>query len=420
MISLKALCLSLAVAVSLGLSARADVITDWNTLILNAIRTNRTSPPVASRQMAILHTAMYDAVNGIKPRFEPYRVRGKVLPAAASPEAAAAAAAHRVMLALYPQHTAIYDNALQSTLSRVRNRVALRTGVEWGQKVAGEIMLWRSTDGAATPIGYTPGTRPGDWQPTPPAFAPALLPQWGSVTPFGIPSVVPFRPPPPPPLTSAECAAEVNEVQRLGANNSTERTADQTIIAQFWANGAGTETPPGHWNRIAHSISDQYGLSLQQNSRLFALLNIALADAAILCWDCKYTYNLWRPVTAIRNADLDGNDATEKDGTWTPLLVTPPFPEYTSGHSTFSGAAARVLEMFFGTDEITFTADSDGTPGQFRTFTKLSAAADESAMSRLYGGIHFNSANQWGLVSGRACGEYIASHLLLPRRGQGD
>jgi PAP2 superfamily protein len=416
----KALCLSLAAALSLGLSARADVITDWNTLILNAIRTNRTSPPAASRQMAILHTAMYDGVNGIKPRFEPYLVRGKVLPAAASPEAAAAAAAHRVMLALYPQHTAIYDAALQSTLSRVRNRVALRTGVEWGQKVAGEIMLLRSMDGAATPIGYTPGTRPGDWQPTPPAFAPALLPQWGLVTPFGLASVIPFRPPPPPALSSAQWAEDCNQVKQLGANNSTERTAEQTLIAHFWANGAGTETPPGHWNRIAHTISDEYGLSLQQNARLFALLNIALADAAILCWDCKFTYNYWRPVTAIRSADLDGNDATEKDAAWTPLLVTPPFPEYTSGHSTFSGAAARVLEIFFGTDDITFTVDSDGTPGQFRTFSKLSAAADESAMSRLYGGIHFNSGNQWGLVSGRACGEYIASRLLLPRRGQDD
>lgn len=418
MISLRAFCFSLAAALSLGLSAQADVATDWNALILDAIRTNRTSPPVASRQMAILHTAMYDAVNGIKPRYKHYRVRPNV-PPVASPEAAAAAAAHRVMLALYPQHTATYDAALQATLSRIRNRVALKLGLRWGQHAAGEIMMWRSTDGAATPIGYTPGTRPGDWQPTPPAFAPALLPQWGMVVPFGVQSTSLFRPPPPPPMTSPEWAAECNEVKRLGAINSTERTADQTIIARFWANGAGTETPPGHWNRIAHSISDQYGLSLQQNARLFALLNIALADAAIICWDCKFTFNFWRPVTAIRNADLDGNDATGKDETWTPLLATPPFPEYTSGHSTFSGAASRVLERFFGTDDIVFTTDSDGTPGHFRTFNKLSAAAHESAMSRLYGGIHFDSGNMVGLAAGRAAGENISRRLLLPRHKRG-
>ena len=418
---IRALCLSFAAALSLGVSAQADVVTDWNTHILNAFRTNRTSPPVASRQLAILHTAMYDAVNGIKPRYEPYHVRGPV-PAIASAEASAAAAAHKVMLAFYPQHTAIYDAALQATLGGVRNRVASRMGVAWGQHVAEEIMAWRSTDGANVPIGYTPGTRPGDWQPTAPGFAPALLPQWGMVEPFGIRSGSAFRPPAPPALDTEQWAAEYNEVKQLGAVGSTERTADQTIIASFWANGAGTETPAGHWNRIAQSIAADRGLSLQENARLFALLNIGQADAAILCWDCKFTYNLWRPITAIRNGDLDSNDATEKDAAWTPLLATPPFPEYTSGHSTFSGAAERVLKSFFGTDDITFTVDSDGTPGVFRTFDKLSAAAEESAMSRLYGGIHFASGNQWGLASGRASGDYIARKLLSPRKkhGRGD
>ena len=413
-VMIRSFCLSLAAAVSLGLSARADVITDWNTLLLTAIRTNKTSPPVASRQMAILHTSMYDAVNGIRPKYEAYRVRPNGFPAA-SREAAAAAAAQRVMVALYPGNAALYEATLQSTLSRIRNPVARKQGVAWGQKVAADIMLWRSTDGAAVPIGYTPGTRPGDWVPTPPAFLPALLPQWGTVVPFGITSVAPFRPPAPPALDSAQWAADFNETKRLGAANSVERTADQTIIAQFWANGAGTETPPGHWNRIAKSISEAHGLSLLENARLFALLNIAQADAAIVCWDCKYTYNFWRPVTAIRNADLDGNDATEKDATWSSFLVTPNFPEYTSGHSTFSGAGARVIENFFGTDDITFTVDSDGAPGHFRTFNKLSAAANESGMSRIYGGIHFQSANQWGLASGRAAADYITSHLLLPK-----
>ncbi len=417
---IRTVCFSLTAAFTLALAARADVVTDWNTLILNAIRTNKTSPPVASRQMAILHTAMYDAVNGIKPKYEAYRVQPDGFPAA-SREAAAAAAAHRVMVALYPSNAVLYEAELQSTLAGIRNPVAKREGVAWGQEAATEIMTWRSTDGAAVPIGYAPGTRPGDWQPTPPAFLPALLPQWGTLVPFGIASVVSFRPPPPPALSSAQWAADFNETKRLGAVNSAERTADQTIIAQFWANGAGTETPPGHWNRIAKSISGAHGLSLLENARLFALLNIALADAAIVCWDCKFTYNFWRPVTAIRNADVDGNDATEKDATWSSLLVTPNFPECTSGHSTFSGAGARVIETFFGRDDITFTINSDGTPGHFRTFNKVSDAANESGMSRIYGGIHFQSANQWGLASGRAAADYITAHLLLPRHhGGGD
>ena len=379
---IRVVCFSLLVALTLASAANADVVTDWNTLLLNAIRTNRTSPPVASRQMAILHTSIYDAVNGIKNKYEPYRVRGRMLPVA-SPEAAAVAAAHKVMVALYPSNAPAYDAALQSTLNSIRNRWASKLGVAWGEHVAGEIMMWRSTDAAAVPIGYTPGTRPGDWQPTPPSFLPALLPQWGAVVPFGIQSVEAFRPPAPPALTSAEWAADFNEVKRLGSATSTDRTADQTIIARFWANGAGTETPPGHWNRIAKTISDAHGLSLLENARLFALLNIASADAAIISWDCKFAFNLWRPVTAIRNADLDDNAATEKDAGWSPLLTTPNFPEYTSGHSTFSGAASRVIEVFFGTDDVSFTVDSDGAPGHFRTFTRLSDAANESGMSRI-------------------------------------
>lgn len=195
---------SLALAMSLGMSARADIITDWNTLILNAIRTNRTSPPAASRQMAILHTAMYDAVNGINPtRYQSYRVRGK-LPAVLSEEAAAAAAAHRVMVSLYPINAATYDGALHATLSQIRNRLSSRLGAAWGRHVANDILMWRADDGSDTSIGYTPGTRPGDWVPTPPAGAPPLLPQWPLVTPFGIPQGSLFRPPAPPALNTAQ------------------------------------------------------------------------------------------------------------------------------------------------------------------------------------------------------------------------
>src|SRR5688572_23250632 len=226
MITPRTFCLSMALALSLGVSARADVITDWNKHLLNAFRTNRTSPPVASRQLAILHVSMYDAVNGINPgRYQSYHVRGK-LPAFLSEEAAAAAAAHRVMTTFYPINAATYDGALQATLSQIPNQLASRTGAAWGRHVANNILMSRANDGSTATIGYTPGTRPGDWQPTPPAFAPALLPGWGLVTPFGIPQGDIFRPPPPPALDTAKYAAELNEVKSLGQNNSTTRTAD--------------------------------------------------------------------------------------------------------------------------------------------------------------------------------------------------
>jgi hypothetical protein len=409
---------SLAAAVlGLGFCAQGDIVTDWNTHALNAFRTNRTAPPIASRQLAILHASIYDAVNGITRTHEPYRVRGKAKPNA-SIEAAAAAAGHRVMVTLFPGAAAIYDAAYQAQLQGLDHPKKVEAGIAWGESVANNILAWRATDGSADSIAYQPGTQPGQWIPTPPAGAPALLPQWPRVVPFAMSSGGRFRPPGPPPLNSAQYASDFDEVKRLGSVNSAERTEDQTLIAQFWANGAGTETPAGHWNRIAQSISAAYELSLEDNARMFALLNIAEADAAIVSWDCKFTYNLWRPVTAIRKADLDSNDATQQDLNWSPLLVTPPFPEYTSGHSTFSGAGSKVLESFFGTDNIAFSVNSDGTPCVFRTFTSLSQAANESGQSRIYGGIHFQSANRDGLASGRALGEYVANNFLRPRIGR--
>jgi membrane-associated phospholipid phosphatase len=193
-------------------------------------------------------------------------------------------------------------------------------------------------------------------------------------------------------------------VKTLGAVNSSRRTADQTEIALFWADGAGTVTPPGHWNVIAQDVAARN--SMRQKARLFALLNVALADAGIASWDAKYTYNFWRPVTAIRAGDTDGNPATAPDPTWTSLITTPPFPEYTSGHSTFSGAAAAVLSRFYGTPRVPFSTTSDALPGVVRDFSGFLEAAREAALSRLYGGIHFRSANEDGLKAGLAIGEW--------------
>jgi membrane-associated phospholipid phosphatase len=227
-----------------------------------------------------------------------------------------------------------------------------------------------------------------------------------------------FPPADPPPLTSREYAAGFNEVKALGGRDSAARTADQTVIAWFWNDAEGTATPVGHWNRIAQVVARDRGLGLADNARLFALLNITLADAGILCWECKFRYSYWRPVTAIREADRDGNPATDPDPTWISLLTTPNFPSYTSGHSSFSGAAATALALFFGTDEVRFRVGSDGLPGVVRGFPGFWAAAEEAGRSRIYGGIHYDFDNREGLASGNALAAYVAGNFLLPRGRQ--
>jgi hypothetical protein len=231
---------------------------------------------------------------------------------------------------------------------------------------------------------------------------------------FALESAEPFRAPPPPALTSTNWAAQYNHLKSIGATNSTTRTSEQREIALFWADGPGTETPPGHWNKIAQQLARKRGYGLVETARLFAALNVAMADAAVVCWDTKYTYNWWRPITAIRAGANDGNPATEPDPNWTPLLITPPFPEYTSGHSTFSGAAAAVLRELAGSDEFQFVTTSDGLPGVVRRFRRFSDAAREAGLSRIYGGIHFAAANEHGLESGRKTGEYVARTLFVP------
>ena len=216
-----------------------------------------------------------------------------------------------------------------------------------------------------------------------------------------------FRPQPPPRLETAAWATEFNQVKELGSATSATRTANETEIARFWADGGGTETPPGHWMRIAAEVGLERGQSIEANARMLALVGMCVADAGIACWEAKYQFNLWRPITAIREADTDGNPATAQDAAWTPLIGTPPFPEFTSGHSTFSRSSANVLAKFFGTDAIPFAATSDGLAGVTRNYSGFSAAADEAGMSRVYGGIHYNCA----CVAGQMCGELIASFI---------
>ncbi|HYN10063.1 MAG TPA: phosphatase PAP2 family protein [Vicinamibacterales bacterium] len=395
-------------------AAAADVVADWNVAALNAIRVQRTSPPVAARALAILHISIFDAINGIDRSYEHYFVPSGV-PGSASIDAAASAAAHRVLVTLFPGQSTSFDLLHASIVNAIDDHPQKRRGLSWGAMVADRILTSRSQDGAAAIVAPPSTTGPGAWVPTPPGFQPYLLPQWGFVTPFALDAGDDFRPSGPPSLDSSTWTDDYNEVKTLGAAVGSTRTAEQSLIALFWADGVGTETPPGHWNSIARGVSDLAETPPIEKARLFALLNVALADASIAAWDAKYAFNFWRPVTAIRAGDSDGNDETTADPGWSSFIATPPFPDYVSGHSTFSGAAATVLALFYGTDEVVFTATSDFLPGEARVFSRLSEAAGEAAMSRLYGGIHYRSANEDGLRCGVSIGAWAFTHVMRPK-----
>ena len=406
--------LIVSLALTIPTAAAADAVTVWNTAALNAIRANRTPPPRASRALAMLHVAVHDAVNGIVRSHDAYVVPSAV-PASASADAAASAAAHQILVALFPTHEAVFDEIHAATLATVPDGPQKRTGIAWGETVASQILASRANDNAEANVPPPLGHGLGSWEPTPPLFASYLLPHWGFVTPFAMASGAYFRPLGPPALETAKYAEEYNEMKALGAAVGSTRTPEQSVIALFWADGAGTETPPGHWNSIAQGVAAVRGNTLPENARLFALLNVAMADAAISAWDAKYHFNSWRPVTAIRNGDADGNPATIGDPAWSSFIATPPFPDYVSGHSTFSGAGATVLAQFHGTDAIGFTAGSDVLPGVTRSFGSFSAAASEAALSRLYGGIHCRSANEDGLTMGIEIGKWAFTHVMQPK-----
>jgi hypothetical protein len=388
------------------------VVLEWNQLALHAVGQARLAPVFVSRDLAITQAAVYDAVVAIDRSFEPYFAHVHAS-RGASIDAAAAQAAHDTLSALFPAQADTFDAALAADLVGIPPGRAAQ-GTDVGREVAQQILDWRSTDGSTAMVTYTPGTDPGDWQPTPPANLPALAPQWPDVTPFALTSGSQFRPAAPPALDSAEYAAAFNEVKDLGSATSATRTDEQTQIAKFWNDGLGTAFAMGYWNRIAEQVATDQGLSLVQDARVLALLNIAEADAQIACWDAKYAYNLWRPVTAIRAADTDGNPDTEADATWTPLLTTPNFPSYTSAHSTLSAAAAGVLTALFG-DDYHFTVTADGLPGVTRSFDSFEAAAAEAGRSRIYGGIHYQFDNANGHALGADVAGYVVGGFLKPR-----
>ena len=403
-----------------GRLAGADIVIDWNNVALNAIRVDKTAPPKASRALACVHVAMFDAINSITGApYEPYLVPRTDFVAPVDPAAAGAAAAHLALKELFPAQAATFDAALATSLAAIPDGPAKTSGVDWGKSVARQILEARKDDGSGSVVAYEAPGGANWWARTPPAFADPLLPNWPHVKPWAMSRADQFRQGPPPASTSAEYARAFREVKRLGRATSSSRTAEQSQIALFWADGPGTATPPGHWHVIAQGLAQAKGNTLIENARLFALLGIATADAAVVSWDHKYYYSHWRPVTGIQHADTDGNPETSADPGWTPLIATPPFPSYTSGHSTFSSASATVLALFFGTDAIAFSTTSDGLPGVQRSFDHLSEAAEEAGQSRIYGGIHWQYDNQAGLASGKSLGEHVFFNVLTKAEAPG-
>ena len=385
----------------------ADELTDWNQILVSALTATNTNPQNSGRIAAITHAAVFDAVNGIDRRYTPYFVTDDA-PRRASRRAAAVQAAYVVLSALLPTQASGLQRQRDASIAAIRlSDREVDAGIAWGQFVADKLLAERSTDGFPNGGVPDPGdTTVGKWRPE--AGLPAVTPWLAVLTPFAMPTVDHFRPDGPPALDSAAYASDFDEVKSLGRATGSSRTPEQTVIAFFW-----TDNTFSHWNRIAVSVALQRHRTLSQNARLFALLNIAMADAGIAVWDAKFYYRFWRPFSAIPLADTDGNAATAADPAWKPLLTTPNHQEYPSGHGGLSGAAARVLGGIFG-DHTTFTHRTDTAPFAPRTHRGFSAAADEANNSRIYGGIHFRTAVRDGRIIGDNVGRLVMETLMQP------
>lgn len=399
-------------------AGQTDMVLDWNDIAVNSIvGIAQQRPERGMIRLAMVHLAIYDVLNAIAGYpFMPYT--GKldvVLPASA--DAAAATAAHDVLVALFPGQQAQLDSKYQASLAAIADGADKSNGISAGRLAATAILAARAGDGRDAVVPYTPGSGPGAWIPTPPAFAAPANPEVARVQPWTLKSPSQFRVQPPPDLTSEKWARDYNEVKTFGAATGSSRTPEQTDIGRFWS-----DQTIAQWNRAWRRISNAQGLSMNDNARFFAVLAAAVSDAMIACWDSKYTYNFWRPVTAIRAGETDGNPDTQPDPNWTPLVTTPAHPEYPSAHGCFTGAAAETLKFLFGTDDFNFSVDSAvaGLSSPMRNYSSFSQALAEVFDARVFGGMHYRNSVRSGAKIGRKVSHYTTKHFFLKSKKTND
>jgi hypothetical protein len=404
----------LATTLSVGWShaTRADVVTDWGATAQTAIVTNAGRPPSGSIvDVTYVYAAMYDAVNAIDGRYSTYAISLPNASPSASQDAAAAAAAHYVLKTFYPTQQAFLDGALATSMSAIPAGAAKDQGTAIGVQVATAFLALRANDGRNAVVPYAFGSGPGVYQLTPGAPAPPASPAtpWvAQMTPFALNSPSQFRAVGPTNLTSAQWAEDFNEVKAFGALNNSSRTAEQTEIGLFYA-----EHPGAQLMRNLRTFAASRTMSVADRARLLASLHIAAADALIACFDSKYYYNFWRPVTAIRAGDTDDNDATEIDAGWLALAPTPNHPEYPAAHGAVSTAYAETLRHFFGTKKVTITLSSTAT-GTTHTFHSTDEIIKEIIDARIYGGMHYRTSGVHGSVIGRRVARWVATHYFQP------
>jgi hypothetical protein len=389
--------------------ARADTVSEWNLHATNALIVTAAQPPqVSVPHLAMVHGAVYDAVNAIDRGHQGYLLSSRVATRTDSKEAAAATAAYRVLVQLVPAQQPTLDTQYAASLAAIPNGSPKTRGIAVGNAAAAAMIAARTDDGRFGPFRFAVGSGPGVWKPVLPMFVNDPAAWLKDVKPFLIPSSSQFRSEGPLPLTSRRYAREFDEVKSLGSATSTERTADQTLAARYWA-----ENPPATWSRVFRTLSAQQALSLVDNARFFAMLYLTAADGLISVWDDKAHWSFWRPITAIREADTDGNSKTEPDAGWLPLIATPPYPEHPSGHTGLSGSIVRTLQDFFGTDRVAWTDTNNA--GLTRSFTRFSQAIEEIVDARVWSGIHFRTAEEQGERIGKQVARYREQRYFQPR-----
>ena len=401
--------LILLVVLSVAPIVKADKVTDWNAIGAQVLITGGNAGAAGSVDMAYLHIAIYDAVNSIEGGYTMFAVSPSNVPQGASTEAATVEAAYRILRFLYPAQAAFLDAQHAASLATIPDGQAKLDGIAVGAEVATLFLASRAGDGRGANVTYIPGTGPGAWIPTSPA-PPAMV--WLSqMRPFAIESPTQFRPEPPPSLASDEYANDYNEVKRMGALNSSERTTAETTLGRFFL-APGVPQVAGALRQLAIDR----GLSLKDNARLFAQAYVAQADATIAGWDSKYHYGFWRPITAIRAGDTDGNPNTEADPTWTPLSTTPNHPEYLSAHAFVDGAWTETVRRFFGTKklDITMTSTITGTSMSFSSTDDIVKAVEDA---RVFAGFHYRTSCVRGTVLGEKVARYVAKHYFQPVGG---